>query len=73
MHIAAHLQKVSLMTVLVTMVTVNLVQAAPVLVSVTDPVGDNTGPVDVTGMDFEFDNAAKVLENILDKLSPQRH
>jgi hypothetical protein len=38
------------------MVTFNLVQAAPLLVSVTDPVGDNTGQIDVIGMDFEFHN-----------------
>ena len=44
------------MAALIAMVTFNPAQAAPVLVSATDPVGDNTGPVDVIGMDFEFNN-----------------
>jgi hypothetical protein len=56
MNIVRHLQKATLMTALIAMVTFNLVQAEPVLVSVTDPVSDNTGPVDVIGMEFEFDN-----------------
>jgi len=56
MNTARHLQKAILMAALIAMVTFNLVQAAPMLVSVTDPVGDSTGPVDVIGMDFEFNN-----------------
>ena len=56
MNIVRHLQKATLMTALIAVVTFNLVQAEPVLVSVTDPVSDNTGPVDVIGMEFEFDN-----------------
>jgi hypothetical protein len=56
MNIVRHLQKAILMAALIAMVTFNLVQAEPVLVSVTDPVSDNTGPVDVIGMEFEFDN-----------------
>jgi hypothetical protein len=71
MNIAAHLHKVALMTVLVTTVTVNLVQAAPMLVSVTDPVGDNTGPIDVTGMDVEFDNATGFYKILLTTTSTE--
>ena len=56
MNIVRHLPKATLMATLIAMVTFNLVQAAPARVSVTDPVGDNTGPVDVIGMDFEFNN-----------------
>jgi hypothetical protein len=56
MNIVSHVKKAAFMTALVATVTFNLVQAAPMLVSVTDPEGDNTGPVDVIGMDFEFDN-----------------
>ena len=56
MNTVRHLQKAILMAALIAMVTFNLVQAAPMLVSVTDPVGDSTGPVDVIGMDFEFNN-----------------
>jgi len=56
MNMVKHLQKAILMAALITMVTFNLVHAAAVLVSVTDPVGDNTGPVDVIGMDFGFNN-----------------
>ena len=56
MNIVRQLQKAILMAALIAMATFNLVHAAPVLVSVTDPVGDNTGPVDVIGMDFEFNN-----------------
>jgi len=56
MNIVRHLPKATLRATLITMVTFNLVQAAPVLVSVTDPVGDNTGPIDAIGMDFEFHN-----------------
>jgi hypothetical protein len=56
MNLVRHLPKATLMAALIAMVTFNLVQAAPARVSVTDPVGDNTGPVDVIGMDFEFNN-----------------
>jgi len=56
MSIVRNLQKTMLMAALIAMVTFNLAQAAPMLVSVTDPVGDSTGPVDVIGMDFEFNN-----------------
>lgn len=56
MNIVSHLRKAAVMIVLVATVTFNLVEAASMLVSVTDPEADNTGPVDVTGMDFEFDN-----------------
>ena len=54
MNIVKQLPKATLMATLIAMVTFNLVQAAPALVSVTDPVGDNTGQIDVIGMDFEF-------------------
>ena len=56
MNIVMQLAKATLRATLIAMVMFKLVQAAPVLVSVTDPVGDSTGPVDVIGMDFEFNN-----------------
>ena len=56
MNLVNHLPKATLMIALMGMVAFNLTQAAALLVSVTDPVGDNTGPVDVIGMEFEFDN-----------------
>ena len=56
MNLVNHLPKATLMIALMGMVAFNLIQAAPLLVSVTDPVSDNTGPVDVIGMEFEFDN-----------------
>src|SRR5882724_11154883 len=32
-------------------------QAEPLVFSFADPVGDNTGAIDVTAMSFDFDNA----------------